>query len=79
VAPSIRKRWQSLRRQAAIARSVEFVREFGPWSFFYEKFKLPNTEHEAPGVLSMQCDEASRIVNMRRWEFSVCSVTRLVG
>jgi hypothetical protein len=32
VAPSIRKSWQSLRRQAAVARSVQFGRELRPWS-----------------------------------------------
>jgi hypothetical protein len=34
VAPFIRKSWQSLRRQAAIARSVLFARGLRPWSFF---------------------------------------------
>jgi hypothetical protein len=34
VAPSIRKNWQSLRRQAAVARSIEFARGLGPWSLF---------------------------------------------
>jgi hypothetical protein len=32
VAPSIRKSWQSLRRQAAVARSVLFTRGLRPWS-----------------------------------------------
>jgi hypothetical protein len=35
VAPSIRKSWQSLRRQAAVARSVQFARGLSPWSFFF--------------------------------------------
>jgi hypothetical protein len=34
VEPSIRKIWQSLRRQAAVARSVWFARGLRPWSFF---------------------------------------------
>jgi hypothetical protein len=32
VAPSIRKSWQSLRRQAAVAQSVQFARGLRPWS-----------------------------------------------
>jgi hypothetical protein len=32
VAPSIRKSWQSLRQQAAVARSVQFARALRPWS-----------------------------------------------
>jgi hypothetical protein len=32
VAPSIRKSWQLLRRQAAVARSVLFARGLRPWS-----------------------------------------------
>jgi hypothetical protein len=34
VAPSIHKSWQSLRRQAAVARSVHFARVLRPWSFY---------------------------------------------
>jgi hypothetical protein len=34
VAPFIRKSWQSLHRQAAVARSVYFARGLRPWSFF---------------------------------------------
>jgi hypothetical protein len=34
VAPSILKSWQSLRRQAAVTRSVYFARGLRPWSFF---------------------------------------------
>jgi hypothetical protein len=30
----IRKSWQPLRRQAAVARSVQFARGLRPWSFF---------------------------------------------
>jgi hypothetical protein len=33
VALSIRKSWQSLRRQAAVARSVYFSRGLRPWTF----------------------------------------------
>jgi hypothetical protein len=33
VAPSIPKSWQSLRRQAAVARSLWFARGLRPWSF----------------------------------------------
>jgi hypothetical protein len=32
VAPSIRKSWQSLRRQAAVSRSVYFASGLRPWS-----------------------------------------------
>jgi hypothetical protein len=32
LAPSIRKSWQSLRRQEAIARSVYFAHGLRPWS-----------------------------------------------
>jgi hypothetical protein len=32
VAPFIRKSWQSLRRQVAVARSVQFARGLRPWS-----------------------------------------------
>jgi hypothetical protein len=32
VAPSIRKSWQSLNRQTAVARSVYFARGLRPWS-----------------------------------------------
>jgi hypothetical protein len=32
VVPSIRKSWQLLRRQAAVARSVYFARSLRPWS-----------------------------------------------
>jgi hypothetical protein len=35
VSHSILKSWQSLRRQAAVARSVEFARGLRPWSFFF--------------------------------------------
>jgi hypothetical protein len=35
VAPSIRKRWQSLRRQAAVARSVWFACRLRPWSLIF--------------------------------------------
>jgi hypothetical protein len=35
VAPSIPKSWQSLRRQAAVALSVQFARGFGPWSLVF--------------------------------------------
>jgi hypothetical protein len=35
VVPSICKSWQSLRRQAAVARSVLFARGLRPWSFFF--------------------------------------------
>jgi hypothetical protein len=35
VAPSIRISWQSLRRQAAVARSVYFVRGLRPWSLVF--------------------------------------------
>jgi hypothetical protein len=34
VAPSIRKSWQSLLRQAAVIRSVQFASGLRPWSFF---------------------------------------------
>jgi hypothetical protein len=34
VAPFIRKSWQSLHRQAAVARSVEFARGLRPWGFY---------------------------------------------
>jgi hypothetical protein len=34
VVPSIRKSWQSLHRQAAVARSVLFARGLRPWSLF---------------------------------------------
>jgi hypothetical protein len=34
VAPFIHKSWQSLRRQAAVARSVLFARGLRPWSLF---------------------------------------------
>jgi hypothetical protein len=34
VAPFIRKSWQPLRREAAVARSVFFARGLRPWSFF---------------------------------------------
>jgi hypothetical protein len=34
VARSIRKIWQSLRRQAALSRSVYFARGLRPWSLF---------------------------------------------
>jgi hypothetical protein len=34
VAPFIRKSWQSLRRQEAVARSVQFARGLRPWSLF---------------------------------------------
>jgi hypothetical protein len=33
VTPTIRKSWQSLRRQAAVARSILFARELRPWSY----------------------------------------------
>jgi hypothetical protein len=36
VAPSIRTSWQSLRRQAAVARSVQFARGLRPRIFFSE-------------------------------------------
>jgi hypothetical protein len=36
VAPSIHKRWQSLRRQAAVARSVEVRSRTQTMEFFYE-------------------------------------------
>jgi hypothetical protein len=35
VAPSIRKSWQSLRRQAVVDWSVQFARGLRPWSFFF--------------------------------------------
>jgi hypothetical protein len=35
VAPSIRKSWLSLRRQAAVVRSVYFARGLRPWSLVY--------------------------------------------
>jgi hypothetical protein len=35
VTPSIRKSWQSLRRQAAVARSVSFARGLRPWSLVF--------------------------------------------
>jgi hypothetical protein len=35
VASSIRKSWQSLRRQAAVARSVYFARGLRPWSLVF--------------------------------------------
>jgi hypothetical protein len=35
VAPSIRKSWQPLRRQAAVARSVQFARGLRPWSLVF--------------------------------------------
>jgi hypothetical protein len=35
VAPSIRRSWQSLRRQAAVARSVWFARGLRPWSLVF--------------------------------------------
>jgi hypothetical protein len=38
VTPSIRKRWQSLRRQAAVARSVLFALGLRPWSLFFVCF-----------------------------------------
>jgi hypothetical protein len=38
VAPLIRKSWQSLRRQAAVARSVYFARGLRPWSLFVYDF-----------------------------------------
>jgi hypothetical protein len=40
VAPSIRRSWHSLRRQAAVARSVYFARELKPWSFFFYEATL---------------------------------------
>jgi hypothetical protein len=42
MAPSIRKSWQSLRRQAAVARSVQFARGLRPWRFFINIF-ITNT------------------------------------
>jgi hypothetical protein len=35
VALPIRKSWQSLRRHAAVARSVSFTRGVRPWSLFF--------------------------------------------
>jgi hypothetical protein len=35
VAPSIHKSWQSLRRQAAVARLVQFAHGIRPWSFLF--------------------------------------------
>jgi hypothetical protein len=41
VSPSIRKSWQSLRRQAAVARSVQFACGLRPWSFLvFRQMKL---------------------------------------
>jgi hypothetical protein len=55
VAPSIRKSWQSVLRQAAVARSVLFARGLSPWSFFfYGTHPVPITfiSHEAFSVCS---------------------------
>jgi hypothetical protein len=38
VAPSIRKSWQSLLRQAAVPRSVEFAHGLRPWSLVFLVF-----------------------------------------
>jgi hypothetical protein len=45
VAPFIRKSWQLLRRQGAVARSVYFARGLRPWSLFvlFHRFKKPQT------------------------------------
>jgi hypothetical protein len=43
VAPYIRTCWQSLRRQAAVARSVYFARGLRPWSLVFFRDKLTCT------------------------------------
>jgi hypothetical protein len=42
VAPSIRKSWRSLRRQAAVTRSVYFARGLRPWRFFFYFSGVPS-------------------------------------
>jgi hypothetical protein len=42
VAPSIRKSWHSLRRQAAVARSVWFARGLRPCNFFMRMYLTEN-------------------------------------
>jgi hypothetical protein len=46
VAPSIRKSWQSLRRQAAVARSVWFALGLRPWSLVLVLFCRCNANRE---------------------------------
>jgi hypothetical protein len=47
VAPSIRTSWQSLRRQAAVARSVYFAHGLRPWSLV-----LVGLERGPPSLVS---------------------------
>jgi hypothetical protein len=39
VAPSIRKSWQSLRGQEAVARSAKFALGFRPWNYVEESIQ----------------------------------------
>jgi hypothetical protein len=50
VAPSIRKSWQSLRRQAAVALSVQVARGLIPWSFFRVTYFLRITFSDNPDL-----------------------------
>jgi hypothetical protein len=57
VAPSIRKSWHWLRRQAAVARSLQLARGLRPQSFFYEWDETQSFNIASDGPNLLEPDE----------------------
>jgi hypothetical protein len=69
MAPFIRKSWQSLRRQAAVARSVYFARGLSPWSLVF--VLEPNEKQHCiqPGVLQKDSGLTENYLLQLMWVF----------